>query len=78
MADVEDLYDITYNQGESITVHMDDQDLVFHREGKMYVGDMSECVAHTQQRSEHSAHVTTVEDNESTLTARELKRVRTP
>ena len=40
MADAEDMYRITYVQGVSYTVHMDDRDLVFHSRDKFYVGDM--------------------------------------
>jgi hypothetical protein len=39
-ADVEDMYEISYLQGESFTVHMPDEDLVFHRRDKFYVADM--------------------------------------
>ncbi len=39
MADVEDMYRITYVQGESITIHMDHRDVVFSRREKMYVAD---------------------------------------
>ena len=39
-ADVEDMYEISYVQGESFTVHMRDEDLVFHRRDKFYVADM--------------------------------------
>ena len=42
MADVEDLYRVTYNSGENYTVHLTSGDLVFHRRNKMYVADMRE------------------------------------
>jgi len=42
MADVEDLYRVTYNQGVSFVVHMKGKDLVFRRRDKMYLGDMRE------------------------------------
>jgi hypothetical protein len=35
MADVEDMYRVTYVQEESITVHMDHRDVVFSRREKM-------------------------------------------
>jgi hypothetical protein len=35
MARVEDMYPVSYAQGESITVHMDDHDLVFKRRDGM-------------------------------------------
>jgi hypothetical protein len=74
MADVEDMYDITYEAGHSITVHMNEEDLVFYRRNKIYVGDMREW--ETYREAPLSAMVTTVADNESKLTARELKRVK--
>jgi hypothetical protein len=43
MADVKDMYDITYEAGHAITVHMDEEDLVFYRRNKIYVGDI--CVS---------------------------------
>jgi hypothetical protein len=36
LADVEDLYPVTYVQGESVTVHMDDRDVQFVRRVKLY------------------------------------------
>jgi hypothetical protein len=39
MADVEDLYEVTYVQGESITVNMDHMDVVFLCRDKMYIAD---------------------------------------
>jgi hypothetical protein len=35
MVDVEDLYAVTYVQGESITVHMDHSDIVFNQRDKI-------------------------------------------
>jgi hypothetical protein len=43
-SDVEGLYHLTYVQGESITVHMGDRDIVFHKRDKMYVADFSEWI----------------------------------
>jgi hypothetical protein len=73
MADAEDMYRITYVQGVSYTVHMDDRDLVFHRRNKFYVADMRawEC-----SEQEHMALVTSVEDNESRFTKSEVKKAR--
>ena len=42
MADVEDLYKVTYISGVSYTVHMTKRDLVFHRRNKMYVANMQD------------------------------------
>ena len=74
MADVEDMYDISYEAGQSITIHMDTQDLVFYRRDKIYVGDMREWETY-RENNRHVAMVTTVADNERKLTSRELKKV---
>jgi hypothetical protein len=72
MADVEELYDITYIQGESYTVHMHGgRDLVFHRRDKLYIADMSEW-----DQGETHVYVTTVSDNEAKYPAKEVKRAR--
>jgi hypothetical protein len=72
MADVEDMYDITYDAGTSITVHMDERDLVFRRRNKIYVADMRDWETYPKE-VRASAMVTTVSQNESKLTKRELK-----
>jgi len=41
MAKVEDMYPITYTQGDNITVLMDDRDVIFKRKDGMYVTDFS-------------------------------------
>jgi hypothetical protein len=73
MADVEDMYDITYEQGVSYTVHLDDQDLVFYKRDKLYVADMREW---GNQEYEHVALVSTAAENESKYTAREVQKAR--
>ncbi len=40
--EVEDLYEITYNQGTSLTVHLPDRDIIFKRRNKLYVADFTE------------------------------------
>jgi hypothetical protein len=74
MADVEDKYDVTYDAGVSITVHMDSRDLIFHRRNKMYVGDMRDWETYPQSPN-RSAMVTTTMQNEDALTKREMKGV---
>ena len=74
MADVEDLYDITYEQGDSYTVHLARGDLVFERRDKLYVADMRDWASANDEI--HHAMVTTVADNESKFTAQEVKRAR--
>jgi hypothetical protein len=74
MADVEDLYQITYTQGVSYTVHMDDgEDLIFWKRDKLYVGDMR---AWASDYDESTAMVTTATDNEARYTAKEVKRAK--
>ena len=42
--DVENIYKLTYLQGESITVHMGDRDMVFRKNNKQYVADFLDWV----------------------------------
>jgi hypothetical protein len=77
MADVEDMYRITYVQGESITVHMDHRDVVFSRREKMYVADFSDWLAVDQQRVEQlytSLSLMTVSYKENLCTRKEVRR----
>ena len=90
MADVEDMYTITYVQGESYTVHLPDEDLVFERRGKMYVGDMRNwaedrafCVREIEEHnydwdttSDSMALVATVAARESEYTKSEVKKAK--
>ena len=73
MADVEDMYDVTYARGESYTVHMDDRDLVFHRRDKLYVADMREWESYEY---EPMVMVTTAAENEANYTSKEIKRAK--
>ena len=74
MADVEDLYEITYEPGHSITVHMDEEDMVFYRRNKIYVGDMRKWETYPRE-PQPAAMVTTVAANEAKLTTKGLKKV---
>ena len=69
-ADIEDMYDITYVQGLKYTVHLPRGNLDFERKGRFYVADMSDWIR------PNMANVTTVTDNESLYTAKELRRAR--
>jgi hypothetical protein len=62
MADIEDMYELTYIQGHSIAVHMDDRDLVFERREKTYIMDFSKWIVSDKKR------VINVEDRESLYT----------
>jgi hypothetical protein len=50
MTNVEDMYRVTYVQGESITVHMDERDVVFMRREKRYLADFSDWLVDDQGR----------------------------
>jgi hypothetical protein len=73
MADVEDLYKVTYVQGESITVHMDDRDVVFTRRDKMYVADFSDWLVDDQDRvGDRTLSLMTVKKKESLYTSKQV------
>jgi hypothetical protein len=77
MADVEDLYPVTYVQGESITVHMEDREVVFHRTDKMYVADFLDWVVDNEDRVQelHSGlSLMTAADREQMYTRKEVCR----
>jgi hypothetical protein len=44
MANIEDLYPVTYLQGDSITVHMEDRDVTFVHREKMYVANFTDWI----------------------------------
>jgi hypothetical protein len=50
MADAEDLYHVTYAQGESIIVHMEDREVIFQRRDKMYVADFLDWVVDDEDK----------------------------
>ena len=52
MADVEDTYEITYDQGKSYTVHMGDRYLVFEQRNKLYVADFGDWIRDEYEDSE--------------------------
>ena len=64
-ADVEDMFQMTIVQGVSKTVHMPDGDLVFKREGKFYMADMSDWMS-------TNVNLTTVTDRENLYTSKEI------
>jgi len=77
MARVEDMYPITYTQGDSITVHMDDCDIIFKRREGMYVADFSDWLVEDEERV---AEITTdlclatVEERESLYSRKQVRR----
>ena len=68
-ADVEDIYEVTYRQGESFTVHLPDSDLTFYRKNKMYVADMRDWAT-------AKVNVTTVAEREAQYSKVEVARAR--
>jgi hypothetical protein len=75
-ADVEDLYPVTYIQGESYTVHMDDRDLLFVCKDKMYVADFSDWLVTDDQRKEElhtGLSLLTVAEKESMYSSKDVR-----
>jgi len=67
MSDVEELYPITYDQGKSYTVHMEDKDVVFYNKNKIYVADFSEWI------TEGGISMMTVQERESMFSKKQVK-----
>jgi len=77
MADVEDLYPVTYVQGESITVHMEDREVVNHRRDKMYMADFSDWVVDDEDKVQElytTLSLMTAADRERMYTRKEVHR----
>jgi len=77
MARVEDMYPITYTQGEKITVHMDERDVGFIRRDGMYVADFSDWLVDDEDRvSEIHTDLClhTVEERESLYTCKQVRK----
>jgi hypothetical protein len=67
-ADLEDMYQITYVQGEAFIVHMHDRDLIFRRRDKLYVADLQETAMSKVQA--------TVRENELVYTKEDVNRAK--
>jgi hypothetical protein len=77
MADVEDKYPITWVPGESITVHLDERDVVFVRRSKMWVGDFSDWIVSDEDRLQElhtDLSLMTVREKEDLYTRREVRK----
>jgi len=77
MARVEDMYPITYTQGVSITVHMDDRDVVFKRTDGMYVADFSDWLVDDKDRVSEihtDLCLQTVEERESLYPRKQVRK----
>jgi hypothetical protein len=46
LAEVEDLYPVTYVPRTSFTVHLPDRDIAFYRRGKHYIADWNQVIGH--------------------------------
>jgi hypothetical protein len=71
------MYPVTYIQGESYTVHMDDHDLLFVHEDKMYVADFSDWLVTDNQRKEElhtGLSLLTVAEKESMYSSKDVRR----
>ena len=71
-SNIEQLYDITYEQGKRYIVHMHDRDLSFWKKGKLYVANFS----HWVDRKMGAMVLSTVFEKEQELTTKELKLAR--
>lgn len=55
LADVEDLYQVTYTPKEGYIVHMNDRDLVFKRRNKLYVAGFSDWIDQEEYKESYAA-----------------------
>jgi len=76
MSDVEDKYPMTWIPGESITVHMDEQDVIFTKRNKMWVADFSDWIVEEEELDDMrvSLSLLTVEEKEALYTRREVRK----
>ena len=73
MADVEDVYEVTYVPKEKFIVHMEGRDLEFVRRNKMYVADMSDWIDYSVSIEKDYAFMT-IQEREHLLTRKEKER----
>jgi hypothetical protein len=66
------MYPVSYHQGVSYTVHLDDRDLIFERRGAVYVADMSDWVQPTAAAMSSSQPVYTSKEMAKAKTAWEF------
>jgi hypothetical protein len=71
-AEVEDRYDISYVRGESFTVHMPSQDVVFERRNKLYIAEWCE----EREEAVDGIANATMQENERLYTKEEVRRAR--
>jgi hypothetical protein len=78
LADIEDMYRVTYEPCVSYTVHMNDRDLVFEQRGKLYIGDFTDWIneEYDANGEEDVSLVTTTSDCEHLYTSKELRKAK--
>ncbi len=77
MAYVEDIYTVTYVQGECIIVHIEDCDVSFEGRDKMYVADFLDWIVDDKSRVNQldtGLSYMTAEEREGLYTRKELQR----
>jgi Arginine methyltransferase-interacting protein, contains RING Zn-finger len=73
LADVEDIYDVTYIPRKAYIVHMNDRDLVFNRRNKLYVADFSDWIKQDFEESYAAICMMTVAEKEHMYTKKEVE-----
>ena len=76
LADVEDLYQVTYIPKKAYIVHMNDRDLVFKRRNKLYVADFSDWINQDFEESYAAICMMTVAEKEHMYTKKEVERAK--
>jgi hypothetical protein len=78
LADVEDLYRVSYVPRQSYTVHMNDRDLTFERRGKLYVADFSDWIndEYFEEANRKMSLATTAREREHLYTSKELRKAK--
>jgi hypothetical protein len=78
LADIDDIYQVTYVQGESFTVHMDDHGIFFMRRDTIYIVDFSDWIVGNKERVQQmhtNLCLMTVTDMESLYTCKLVRKV---
>jgi len=75
LADVEDIYPVTYESGKCYVVHMPNRDLVFERKGKLYLGDFSDWIRY-QEGDDSALSLMTTKEKEHMYTKKEVAQAR--
>jgi hypothetical protein len=77
MSDVEDRYPMMWVKGESVTVHMDELDLVFYRRDKKWVADFSYWITSEEDHAQElcgQLNLMTVSEKEDLYTQKDMLR----